>query len=341
MRSSRPSRQASNFPGPQANLEGDHVCPSADRQTGMTVDLHWRPFNHPQHAGNQLMDGPEGFSRRNLFLYVALHGTNDGWLYLKGLADIAGFVQKLSLPEMEDALDYAKHLGLLEENVSRFAFVSALLARQGVLTLVAAMSPYRAGRAAARAQAARFVEVFVDAPLAVCEQRDPVGIYRRFRSREIQNVSGLDEPYEEPQFPDIHCRTSATTCRPVRRRSWPTCGPCSPGIVSSRRLPVNRGRSHSPVGMPFRMTASGARFCWPSHTQQPCIRLGVILPKRVTRKMRSIDEARAHSHPSLYRSEFRAAPCGGPPPGASGAACVTAGGPRRVFAAWAFAAGGS
>ena len=96
-----------------------------------------------------------------------------------------------------------------EENVRRIAFVAGLLTRHGVLTLVAAISPYRAGRREARESAAGgFLEVFVDAPLTVCEQRDPVGLYRRFRSGEVRHLSGLDEPYEAPEAPEVHCRTA-------------------------------------------------------------------------------------------------------------------------------------
>jgi adenylylsulfate kinase len=89
-----------------------------------------------------------------------------------------------------------------EENVRRLGFVANLLAKHGVVTLVAAMSPYREGRRPVR------VEVFVDAPIGVCEQRDPVGLYRRFRAGLIHSLNGLDEPYEIPESPEIHCRTS-------------------------------------------------------------------------------------------------------------------------------------
>ncbi len=95
-----------------------------------------------------------------------------------------------------------------EENVRRLGYVASLLSRHGVLVLVAAISPYRDGRRALRQQIHPFLEVFVDAPLAVCEQRDPIGLYRRFRAGEIRNLSGLDSPYEAPEAPDVHCRTA-------------------------------------------------------------------------------------------------------------------------------------
>jgi len=56
-----------------------------------------------------------------------------------------------------------------------------------------------------------FFEVFVDAPLAVCEQRDPRGLYRRARAGEIQRFTGIDDPYEPPTSPHVHCRTDTET----------------------------------------------------------------------------------------------------------------------------------
>ena len=126
-------------------------------------------------------------------------------------------LQAQGLPvELLDADQVRRHLcaGLgftrqdREENVRRLGYVAGLLTRHGVWTLVAAMSPFQAGRAAIRSQSECFVEVFVDAPLDVCERRDPVSLYRRFRAGEIKNVSGLDELYEAPEHPEIHCRTA-------------------------------------------------------------------------------------------------------------------------------------
>lgn len=94
------------------------------------------------------------------------------------------------------------------ENVRRLGVIANLLATQGVVALVAAMSPDRHSRDAVRATATRFIEVFVDAPIAACEERDPVGLYRRFHAGEIAHVSGLDEPYEKPHHPEVHCRTA-------------------------------------------------------------------------------------------------------------------------------------
>jgi adenylylsulfate kinase len=93
-----------------------------------------------------------------------------------------------------------------EENVRRVAEVAALMADAGLTVMVALISPTRAGRHLARSIVgnARFVEVFVDVPLAVAEARDPKGLYRRARTGAIPGFTGVDSPYEPPVFPELH-----------------------------------------------------------------------------------------------------------------------------------------
>ena len=93
------------------------------------------------------------------------------------------------------------------ENVRRIGYVAQLLTRNRVVTLVSAISPYRAARDEARAQVGRFLEVYVNAPVEVCEQRDPKGLYKKARTGEIQKFTGLDDPYEFPLAPEIECKT--------------------------------------------------------------------------------------------------------------------------------------
>ena len=101
------------------------------------------------------------------------------------------------------------------ENIRRTAEVARLLALSGQVTLVALISPYRKDRENARAIAVAgggdFFEVFVDAPLAVCEARDPKGLYRRARSGELTQFTGVDAPYEPPARPEIHVRTAESS----------------------------------------------------------------------------------------------------------------------------------
>ena len=94
-----------------------------------------------------------------------------------------------------------------DENIRRIGFIAEMLTRNGILVLVAAISPYRNVRDAVHQKIGRFLEVFVDAPLAVCEQRDPKGLYRKARRGELPGFTGIDDPYEEPLIPDVRCCT--------------------------------------------------------------------------------------------------------------------------------------
>ncbi|MFL5894538.1 MAG: adenylyl-sulfate kinase [Thermoleophilaceae bacterium] len=93
------------------------------------------------------------------------------------------------------------------ENVRRASHVARLFADAGLIALVSLISPYRADRTHARELHERdglpFVEVFVDTPLEVCEQRDPKGLYARARRGEIEGFTGVDDPYERPDRPEI------------------------------------------------------------------------------------------------------------------------------------------
>jgi bifunctional enzyme CysN/CysC len=100
-----------------------------------------------------------------------------------------------------------------DENVRRIGFVSRLLSQNGVVALVAAISPYQSTRDEIRRSNGAFLEVFVDAPLNECERRDPKGLYRRARSKEIVGFTGIDDPYEPPPCPDVHCQTSTESLR--------------------------------------------------------------------------------------------------------------------------------
>lgn len=86
------------------------------------------------------------------------------------------------------------------ENIRRAASAAALLADAGVVVLVSLISPYRADRDQARdiIGAERFLEIFVDTPLEICEARDPKGLYQRARKGEIKDFTGIDAPYEAP-----------------------------------------------------------------------------------------------------------------------------------------------
>jgi adenylylsulfate kinase len=94
-----------------------------------------------------------------------------------------------------------------DENIRRIGFVSHLLTRNGVIVLVSAISPYRAIREEVRQKVGDFLEVYVNAPLATCEERDVKGLYKRARAGEILGFTGIDDPYEPPLNPEVECRT--------------------------------------------------------------------------------------------------------------------------------------
>ena len=97
-----------------------------------------------------------------------------------------------------------------DTNVRRIGWVCEVLARNGVVAVVAAISPYRATRDEVRARLDRMLEVHVTAPLAVLEARDVKGLYRRARAGEIPQFTGIDDAYEPPLSPDVEIRSDGT-----------------------------------------------------------------------------------------------------------------------------------
>jgi len=111
----------------------------------------------------------------------------------------------------------SKGLGFSREdrdtNILRIGFVASEVVRHGGIVVCAAISPYRVTRAAVRQRIEAispggFIEVFVDTPIAVCEQRDVKGLYARARRGEITHFTGVDDPYEAPTTPEIALHTT-------------------------------------------------------------------------------------------------------------------------------------
>jgi adenylylsulfate kinase len=100
-----------------------------------------------------------------------------------------------------------------EENIRRIGEVSKLFSDAGCVVLSAFVSPYRRDRDAIRAlvEDGEFVEVFVDAPVEICEERDVKGLYKKAREGIIKNFTGIDDPYEEPLNPEITIKTGETS----------------------------------------------------------------------------------------------------------------------------------
>ena len=95
------------------------------------------------------------------------------------------------------------------ENVRRIAEVAKLFNEAGLIVITAFISPYRDDRDAAKRIIGeqRFLEIFLDAPLEVCEARDPKGLYRKARAGEVREFTGISAPYERPEYPDMVLRT--------------------------------------------------------------------------------------------------------------------------------------
>jgi adenylylsulfate kinase len=109
----------------------------------------------------------------------------------------------------------SKGLGFSKEdrdtNILRIGFVANLLTRNGVTTIVSAISPYREARSQCRAMIKDFVEVYVHATVEECARRDVKGLYQKALAGEITGFTGVDDPYEPPQSPEIYIDTMAKT----------------------------------------------------------------------------------------------------------------------------------
>ncbi|MEC8932976.1 MAG: adenylyl-sulfate kinase [Candidatus Latescibacterota bacterium] len=106
------------------------------------------------------------------------------------------------------------------ENIRRIGEVGKLFVDAGLITLSSFVSPYRADRDQVRALLAedQFFEIYVNTPLEICEQRDPKGLYKRARAGEIPNFTGISDPYEEPQAPELELKTDTVTIDEAARQ---------------------------------------------------------------------------------------------------------------------------
>ena len=115
--------------------------------------------------------------------------------------------------------DFSQRFGLgfsaidREENIRRIGAVAEIFAQTGIIALTAFISPYRIDRDKVRnaLQPGEFIEVFVDAPIEICEQRDPKGLYKKARAGEIKGFTGIDDPYEEPLTPEMVLQAAEKT----------------------------------------------------------------------------------------------------------------------------------
>ena len=132
------------------------------------------------------------------------------------LKDRELYVQRLDGDIVREHL--TKELGFTKEdrnkNIRRNTFVAGLLTQNDIVTLCSFISPYRETRKYAKDEITKkggFIEVFVNAPLEVCERRDVKGLYQQAREGKIDNFTGISDPYQEPENPDIELRTDQET----------------------------------------------------------------------------------------------------------------------------------
>jgi bifunctional enzyme CysN/CysC len=174
------------------------------------ANVHWQAVEVNQNARAALMQ-----QRPRCFWFTGLPAS--------GKSTIANLVEKRLLAAGRHTYlldgDNVRHglnrdLGFTEadrvENIRRVAEVARLMVDAGLIVLVSFISPYRAERRFARAlfRPGQFVEVFIDTPLQVCEQRDPKGLYSKARAGQIKNFTGLDSPYEPPENSEILINTT-------------------------------------------------------------------------------------------------------------------------------------
>ena len=164
------------------------------------------------------MDNP-GF----ILWFTGLSGAGKSTLaeYLTPVLRDSGVkVEVLDGDEVRENL--SKGLGFSKEdrdtNIRRIAYVANLLARNGVCSITAAISPYRSVRAEARAMAENFVEVYVEAPLEVVEERDTKGLYKKARAGIIQNFTGISDPYEAPESAEVTVHTGSESVEESAQR---------------------------------------------------------------------------------------------------------------------------
>jgi len=158
---------------------------------------------------------PEGFTLWMTGLPGSGKSTLAGVLKQRFEQEYERYVEILDGDEVRKGL--SRDLGLSredrEEHARRVSYLAKVLSRNGVISIVALISPYKVSRDGARELIGndRFVEVYIKASLAACEKRDPKGLYAKARKGEIKNMTGIQDPYEPPESPDITIETELGT----------------------------------------------------------------------------------------------------------------------------------
>ena len=167
---------------------------------------------HPEGTWEKFPDSAEGA----IVWFTGLSGAGKSTIAREVYNELWARGVKVELLDGDELRkELCKDLGFTQEdrdeNIRRVGVVASMLARNGVVVLVSVISPYRTGREEARRRFPHFLEVFVNAPLSVCEARDPKGLYRKARKGLIPRFTGIDDPYERPISPEIECKTDEET----------------------------------------------------------------------------------------------------------------------------------
>lgn len=117
-----------------------------------------------------------------------------------------------------------------DDNIRRIGFVCELLSRHGVIAIAAAISPYREVRRSVRARIPNFVEVYVECPMGVLIERDVKGLYKKALAGEIEHFTGVSDPYESPEAPELTIHSSVESPQQSADRVWNTLK--SLGLIS-------------------------------------------------------------------------------------------------------------
>ncbi|CAO4133397.1 adenylyl-sulfate kinase [Methylorubrum extorquens] len=174
----------------------------------IALDLMWQPFQPRERRWAQLRQRPA------IAWLTGLSGAGKSTIADaadRALTDAGRSTMVLDGDNLRQGLN--RDLGFTAEeraeNIRRAAEAARLMGEAGLVVIVSLISPFRAERAAARAIAGDipFLEVFIDTPLAVCEARDPKGLYDRARAGKILNFTGISAPYEVPEAPDLALKT--------------------------------------------------------------------------------------------------------------------------------------
>ena len=167
------------------------------------------------------MKGREGFT----LWFTGLSGAGKSTLSEILYARLRAGGRKVELLDGDEVREHlSKGLGFSkadrDTNVRRIGFVCELLSRNGVIAITAAISPYRAVRDELRARIPNFVEVFAECPVDVLAARDVKGLYKKALAGEIQQFTGVSDPYEPPLHPEVRVDSSQETIEQSVAKIW-------------------------------------------------------------------------------------------------------------------------